>query len=86
MDALSFAMFISIASTALVAVVANRRQARHFMGAVLERHSACTWERPCMRDFWEAIAYDFTEITVDVNFKMTRSTIDELCNVVRSLH
>lgn len=75
-DVIAFAMFISIATTALVAVVADRRQARHLMGAVLERHSAYAWERTCVRHFWGAIVYDFIEIAVDGSVRRTRTTFD----------
>lgn len=44
-DVIALAVFISVATTAFVAVVANRRQASHFMGAVLERHSFCLYVR-----------------------------------------
>lgn len=85
MDPLTFGWFIPIATSALTVIIANQMQRRHFMGAMLESQAHSTWQKPYMRNIREVIACDFEEELWIHNFRMTRSTLDELCIAIGPL-
>lgn len=74
---LNFGKFIPLVRAALAATIADRRQRRCFMGAMLQRQAPCMWEWQCLRDVWEVVVGEFTELW-NQNFRMTCSTFDEL--------
>lgn len=80
-----FGRFVSIPTTAFTVIIANWRQLKRVMGAMLERQTNYMWERAHMRDFSEVIDRDFTEGLRIQNFRRTRSTFDGLFDAIGPL-